>query len=170
MVGGLRNKFILGVAMMAIAGIGVTFSKSNSRPKEQVVRVSIDDTAILGAKAKAQAGLDKFFQRLRFPQPNESSFALKYDLNFGHPERGEPEIIWTRDVIESNGKIFAKLDNDPQTPGYKSGMTVEIPRAAIADWAIKVGDKFDGHYTTRVLVAQLPPEEAAQVLARLTPM
>jgi uncharacterized protein YegJ (DUF2314 family) len=170
MFGGLRNQFILGVAMMAIAGIGMSFSKGSKLPKEQVVRVRIDDAAVSGAKAKAQAGLDKFFQRLRFPQPDESSFGLKYDLNWGHPERGEPEIIWTRDVIESNGKILAKLDNDPQTPGYKSGMDVEIPRAAIADWAIKVGDKFDGHFTTRVLVAQLPPEEAAQVLARLTPM
>ena len=40
-----------------------------------------------------------------------------------------------------------------------------MPRIGERDFA-KVGDKFQGHYTTRVLFAQMSPEEAEAIKAR----
>jgi uncharacterized protein YegJ (DUF2314 family) len=172
----LKSRLIAGLFMMLVGGIGKYMSHSGSahasrsHPQDKVVQVGIGDAEISAAKAKAQSGLDRFFTRLKNPAANESSFGLKYDLNYGHSERGQPEIIWTRDLqVAANGDIAGFLDNDPVTPGFKSGDLVYINRAAIADWAIKVGNKFEGHYTTRILVAHMPANEAAQVMERLAP-
>ena len=151
--------------MMAVAL--VMKGCSGGTPEDRVVQVSVTDAAMNEAKAEARAGLDDFFARLSSPQPHESDFALKFDLNHGHSERGQAEIIWTRDITRGlNGEIYGYLDNVPETRGFTEGQRVEIPRDAIADWAIKVGDKFQGHYTTRVLFAQMSPEEAEAIKAR----
>jgi uncharacterized protein YegJ (DUF2314 family) len=172
----LKSRLIVGLFMILVGSIGKYMSHGSSagaslsHPQDSVVRVRTTDADIVAAKAKAQAGLDRFFGRLKNPAANESSFGLKFNLNHGHPERGEAEIIWARDIqVAGNGDIAGFLDNDPITPGFKSGDLVYIQRAAIADWAIRVGDRFEGHYTTRVLVATMPPADAAQVMARLVP-
>jgi uncharacterized protein YegJ (DUF2314 family) len=171
-----KSRMVVGLFMIAVGSIGKYMSHggstgaSTSHPQDSVVRVRTTDADIVAAKAKAQAGLDRFFARLKNPAANESKFSLKFNLNDGHPERGEAEIIWARDIqVAGNGDIVGFLDNDPITPGFKSGDLVYIQRAAIADWAVQVGDKFEGHYTTRVLVATMPPADAAQVMARLWP-
>ena len=153
--------------MMAVASVMKACSGGGA-PEDRVVQVSVSDAAINGAKAQARAGLDDFFARLSSPRPHESDFALKFDLNYGHAERGQAEIIWTRDITRGlNGEIYGYLDNEPDTRGFVEGQRVEIPRDAIADWAIKVGDKFQGHYTTRVLFGQMTPEEVEAVKANL---
>jgi uncharacterized protein YegJ (DUF2314 family) len=172
----IKMRLIVGLFMIVVGTLGKYMAQggsaraSHDHPQDRVVQVRTNDAGIVAAKARAQAGLDRFFARLKNPAANESRFGLKFDLNYGHPERGEAEIIWTRDIqVAANGDIAGFLDNDPTTPGFKSGDLVYIKRPAIADWAIRVGDRFEGHYTTRVLVAQLPPEDAAQVMARLAP-
>jgi uncharacterized protein YegJ (DUF2314 family) len=167
MFGNLGLRFGIGVTLMVVAGT-IRACSGSSHPEDRVVQVRTSDAAIVEAKAQARAGLDQFFARLAHPQTHESGFGLKFDLNYGHPERGEAEIIWARDITRGlNGEIYGYLDNVPETPGFSDDQRVEIPREAIADWAIRVGDKFQGHYTTRALFAQMTPEEVAAVKERL---
>ena len=168
-LGGIANRMMLGLALMGAATAAKYYTRS-SHPKDRVVQVRVDDQQITAAKAKARAGLPQFFARLDKHSFDESSFGLKFDLNYGHAERGQAEIIWARDIVRQNGKLFGTLDNVPATNGFSAGEQVEIPQVAIADWAIKKNDKFEGHYTTRVLVSHLPPDQAQQVLARLAPI
>ncbi len=165
----LANRFGIGVVMLGV-GLLVQACTGDTHPKDEVVRVRTDDPKLSAAKSSARAGLDRFFTRLQNPAPSESGFGLKYDLNYGTSGRVEPEIIWARDVQMKGGDIYGFLDNTPVTPGFKADQLVKIDRASIADWAIKVGDKFEGHYTTRVLVKSMKESEAAQVLARLHPL
>jgi uncharacterized protein YegJ (DUF2314 family) len=161
------TRFWIGVTMMTV-GLVLKTCGGSGHPEDRIVQVSVSDASVNEAKAQARAGLDDFFARLAHPKPHESSFGLKYDLNYGHPERGQAEIIWTRDITRGlNGEIYGYLDNVPDTPGFTEGQRVEIPREAIADWAIKVGDKFQGHYTTRAMFGQMSPEEVEAVKARL---
>ena len=119
--------------------------------QDDVVRVRTADPVMLAARAKARAGLDRFFARLAAPGAEDNGFSLKFDLNHRHPERGEGEIIWARQVTAEGGRIYGVLDNRPQTQGFTIGERVEIPYDAITDWAIRRGDKFEGHYSTRAL-------------------
>jgi uncharacterized protein YegJ (DUF2314 family) len=166
MRGNLGLRFGLGITLMAVA-LGVK-ACSGGTPEDRIVQVSVDDVAVNEAKAEARARLDQFFARLEHPKAHESNFGLKFDLNHGHPERGQAEIIWASDISRGlNGEIYGLLDNEPATSGFVNGQRVEIPRESIADWAVMVGDKFEGHYTTRALMSQMSPAEAEAVKSRL---
>lgn len=168
MFGNLGLRFGIGIAMMAAAMVMKSCSGGGDYPDDRVVQVHVSDAEVNAAKAKARAGLDDFLARLAHPKAHESNFGLKFDLNYGHPERGQAEIIWTRDITRGlNGEIYGYLDNVPETPGFSDDQRVEIPREAIADWAIMVGDKFEGHFTTRALFTQMTPEEVEAVKSRL---
>lgn len=166
MRGNIAARFGFGIALMA--GAMAMKACGGQTPEDRIVQVSVDDVAVNAAKQQARAGLDDFFARLDAPKPSESDFGLKFDLNHGHPERGQAEIIWASDISRGlDGEIYGVLDNVPATAGFANGQRVEIPRESIADWAIRVGDKFQGHYTTRVLIAQLPEAEADAVKSQL---
>ena len=161
---GIRKEFFVGLALFSatLTGCGALTDD------DVVVLVHEDDPVMNAAKAEARASLPEFWERLAKPTMLERNFGLKYDLNHGHPERGDAELIWTTDVRkDKDGRIFARLNNVPLTDGYVHGQSVEIPEAAIVDWQIEREGRLDGHYTTRILLTQVSPEEAEMIRATL---
>jgi len=162
-----RFRPIAAAALLAPATLPVALLAAP--PKDEVVRIRSDDAVILAARAKARAGLDRFFVRLAAPGTEDKGFSLKFDLNHRHPERGEAEIIWAKQVTAEGGRIWGVLDNRPLTPGFTIGERVEISYDAITDWAIRRGDRFEGHFSTRALFPAMSRQEQAMVEARLWP-
>ena len=163
----LLARLLAPVALLATMPLAAAFAASPAR--DRVVLVDRGDAAIVAARARARAGLDAFFARLAAPGKDDIGFSLKFDLNHRHPERGAAEIIWARQVTAEGGRIWGVLDNRPQTPGFTIGERVEIPWEAITDWAIRRGERFEGHYSTRALFPVMTPPERAAVAARLWP-
>lgn len=139
-----------------------------SGAESEIVRIETDDPAIVAAKADARASLPEFWERLEKPTMFERNFGLKFNLNHDQPDVEEPEIIWTTEVErKKDGRILATLSNVPLTPGYQIGQRVEIPEDAITDWQIERRGKLDGHYSTRVLLAKMPADQAAMIKEQL---
>lgn len=160
---GKRIAFALGVACM---GLGVA---NCSKPQAEggLVYVKKGDPEIDAARAEARKTLPHFWERYSKRAAQDSNFAIKFDLNHGHPERGEAELIWTTNVQKLGDRITANLNNVPETPGFHHGQYVEIPEEAIVDWQIEVGGKYQGHYSTRVLATRVDPAEAEVIRSAL---
>jgi len=163
-----RLRLAISTALLALP-LALPVALHAAPPKDEVVRVRTVDPVMLAARAKARAGLDRFFARLAAPGAEDNGFSLKFDLNHGHPERGEGEIIWAKQVTAEGGRIYGVLDNHPLTQGFTIGERVEIPYDAITDWAIRRGDKFEGHYSTRALFPKMNKQDLAMVQSRLWP-
>ncbi|MEO0872323.1 MAG: DUF2314 domain-containing protein [Pseudomonadota bacterium] len=162
---GIATRFLVGIGLIAAGTVGSIFVGAEP---DEVILVKVGDEKIAAARAQARSTLPEFWERLDKPTMFEANFGLKYDLNHDHPERGEAELIWTTNVQKKkDGRIIAQLSNNPHTAGFRIGQMVEIPEAAIVDWQIEREGKLDGHYSTRVLMAQMDPEEAESIKAIL---
>ena len=51
----------------------------------------------------------------------------------------------------------------PAMAGHSLGEEVKVPLKDVSDWAARVNGKMQGHYTTRVLLDELAPDEAAVI-------
>lgn len=81
------------------------------------------------------------------------------------------EIIWVDNLrLKKNGQFTGRLANEPNAmPGLKHGSKVRFSKDQIRDWGFFASDqKLYGHYTTRVLVKQLPKDQAAGILSVLS--
>ena len=162
----IRKSAFAGIVVMSLALAGCD-ALGRATP-DQTIGVHEDDPIMNAAKAEARSTLPEFWERLAKPSLFETAFALKYDLNHGHPERGDAELIWAGNVQKKkDGRIVARLDNAPVTQGFVVGQMVVIPEEAIVDWQIEREGKLDGHYTTRILLSQMDAETAQMVQEKL---
>ncbi len=161
----LRNIIFGALFLLAIAfGFGRHSGQADSaRPKDRILQVRTNDPAINAAKDQGRASVDQFLTRLQNPAASESDFSVKFDLTHQNGRKDGAELIWASDLTYANGKLTGRLADEPSTSGYRFGERVDIDRADIIDWAIKVGSKYDGHFTTRALMAHMTPAEAAEV-------
>jgi uncharacterized protein YegJ (DUF2314 family) len=165
----LRTLFF---GILLLVGVAIGFSRhagsaSAERPEDHTLNVRTDDAAVNAAKDQGRATVDQFLARLQNPAASESDFSVKYDLTHQGGRGDGAELIWASDLHYVDGKLSGRLADEPETAGYRFGQHVDIDKADIIDWAIKVNGKYDGHFTTRALMKHMAPEEAAQVKAFL---
>ncbi len=127
--------------------------KAQNQDHDPIVQVANDDKAMNAAKAEAQKTLPTFLAFLEKPAANVTDLGFKYPL-------GGSEHIWVSDVRREGDMLIGKLANSPELEGHSLGEEVKVPLKDVSDWAARVDGKMQGHYTTRVLLSQLPPEEA----------
>lgn len=162
----MRTFILTGIAALSVtlAGCGMMSSEAD----DNIAKVKIGDVEIAAARAEARATLPEFWERLDKPTMFETNFGLKFNLHHNRPDLGNGELIWTSDVKRlKNGMVGAYLSNEPITDGYVNGQYVEFSEDAITDWQIEREGKFDGHYSTRILLAQASPEQAEAIKAML---
>jgi uncharacterized protein YegJ (DUF2314 family) len=122
-----------------------------------------NDPAMAAAIAKARASIQTFWDNLENPKSGVDGFAIKVGL----PTRsGELEHIWVGNIKRQGELIIGLLDNDPRDlEGLKAGSSVTFKSEQISDWLFIRKGKMVGNETARVLIATLPPAEAAKLRA-----
>jgi uncharacterized protein YegJ (DUF2314 family) len=161
----MRN-LIIGALFVIASYVGFSSGGGKphaARPEDRTVMVRTDDARVNAAKDQGRATADEFLKRLENPAANESDFSVKFDLTHQGGHGDQAELIWASELNYANGKLKGRLADEPNTSGYSFGQHVEVDRNDIVDWAIKVDGKYDGHFTTRALMAHMSPEEAAQI-------
>ena len=108
----------------------------------------------------ARAKLSFFWEHFDAPEVDEYDFSLKAAI----PRRdGQPgaEDAWLENIARSDDRIVGELTVNPRYLGeLREGAIVEIQPAQIVDWAFMRGEDLLGHYTTRVMLPRLDPQQA----------
>jgi uncharacterized protein YegJ (DUF2314 family) len=175
----MRN-FIVGIVLVAgAAGFGFFGAPSGSdkpmaippaapgksetapRPvKENVVAYQVGDRSINGAREMARSTLPRFRELIAADTPG--TYTVKFPLT----QNGATEHIWMQLTDYRDGTFVGLLANDPVNGNkYKMGDRMEVAEADIEDWMINTGGEMYGGYTVRVILADMPEEEAAKYKA-----
>jgi uncharacterized protein YegJ (DUF2314 family) len=115
---------------------------------------------LAAATEEARSRLPWFWEHFEAPEAHEYDFALKVAI----PRRdGEPgvEEAWVENIARGPEKIVGELMVDPAYLGdLREGSIVEFEESQIVDWTFLRGEEALGHYTTRVMLPRLPPDQA----------
>ena len=115
---------------------------------------------LAGAKDKAQASLNLFWEHFAEPAPEEYDFSLKAALPRRDGVQGVEEA-WLENVARTPDKIVGELAVQPRFLGeLKKGAIVEFQNGQVVDWAFMRGDRLLGHYTTRVMLPRMDTTQA----------
>jgi uncharacterized protein YegJ (DUF2314 family) len=115
---------------------------------------------LAAATEAARGKLAYFWEHFEAPEVDEYDFVLKAVLPRGDGEAGE-EQVWVENIARDADAVYGDLSVTPQfQPGLVRGDPVTFPETAILDWAFFRGEELIGHYTTRVLLQIMPPDEA----------
>lgn len=115
--------------------------------------------ALSAAATQARSHLAYFWTHEQAPTDTEYDFRLKIAL----PHHGQPggAEVWLDSVARDGDRLSGQLAAEtPDLPQVKRGDIVEFSEPQITDWAFFSGEKLYGHYTTRVMLPRLPPEQA----------
>lgn len=135
---------------------------------DETVQFDADDPLMTAAVSAARETLASFLDHTRgngaWLHPDaEMKVALHTTVAARQLYDVAVEIIWVSD-IKRNGKNFTgRLANAPNMLGdLQFGDQVSFTQAQIRDWSLPGADgRMFGHYTTRVVLDRLPPEQAA---------
>jgi uncharacterized protein YegJ (DUF2314 family) len=131
--------------------------KGVTKSDPSLVSVSVRDTEMNAAIARARASLPIFWVSYASPQPSETGHWLKVRFE-AKPE----ECIWMNDVKAlGDGRYSGRFANRPMyLKGRALGDVAEFAEADIADWMFMRNGKIVGGETTRPLLDSLPKAEA----------
>jgi uncharacterized protein YegJ (DUF2314 family) len=153
-----------GLALVLLALVCVT-AAAGAQEQPRVVMVPEKDPAMAAAISQGRATINRFWQAMEKPGPDEEDFALKVGLPTG---RGGAEHIWANDIERKDGKIFGTINNVPKNlKDIRLGQRIEIPEPLISDWMYRRSGKIVGGYTIRALLPRLPRDEATRLRAML---
>lgn len=144
---------------LLLLGMAPAPAPADGRPHDAlaVTPVSAEDQTMNAAIAQAQRTLPDFLRLLANPPAGSTGYAIKFPL-------GGYEHIWVEDVRLEGQVLVGTLANYPEQAGYSFGQNVRVPLAQVSDWSYRdAKGVMQGHFTTRVLLATMPKDEAAQV-------
>ncbi|MEM1037210.1 MAG: DUF2314 domain-containing protein [Pseudomonadota bacterium] len=134
--------------------------------KVDIVTMDVRKQTHEEAVAEARATFPHFLKMQASKQPHLDNFAAKVAL----PTNDKSfEHIWVLDVKASGDGYTGVLNNDPYNlaGGLKIGDRVSFTLDRLTDWGYGEHGKQRGHFTTRLILEQTPPEEAAMISAML---
>jgi uncharacterized protein YegJ (DUF2314 family) len=115
--------------------------------------VSAADLEMNRAMSRARATADA----LRHPREGKS-YLVKVRL--GGQEQGEH--VWADGVRYENGWVVGRLTEDAvDFPSWSRGDEVRVRPGELSDWATVENGRVCGSFTTRVIAAQMTPEQRA---------
>lgn len=145
---------LTGVAMPALAQHGEAFIDYQS-----------GHTEMNAAIAEARRTLPAFWARLSANEPDGQEM-LKVALPASN---GGREHIWVEGVTVTADGYAGRLYNLPRRlPGMTQGSPVQFEANQISDWTYVRNDRMWGNYTLRVMLKDLPPEDARRMAASLS--
>ncbi len=114
--------------------------------------------AIREASAEAKDAFEDFWARYEAPAENEYDFRIKIDIPGEALSADEGGGLWVEDVVRSEAGFTARAAAVAGT--VSEGDRVSFVEADIRDWSFVRGEELIGHYTTRVMLPRLPPDQA----------
>lgn len=138
---------------------------SPSPADKEAAREAAYHKALAAAADQARAHLAYFWRHESAPGDNEYDFRLKAAL--ARKTSSGPVDEWVETVAkEEGGKLSGQIAADlADAPELHKGDVVEFSESQVKDWAFFSGEKLYGHYTTRVMLPKLPPEQAETLRA-----
>jgi uncharacterized protein YegJ (DUF2314 family) len=115
----------------------------------------------------ARAHLSYFWDHHLHPQPGDRTFTLKVAFPVTKGGQQGREHIWVTYPVRKGAALTGRLDNDPDMMPGKSGDTVSFTEDMVTDWGFVQNGKMVGFYSTRVMLEDAPPAEAAQIRSML---
>jgi uncharacterized protein YegJ (DUF2314 family) len=115
---------------------------------------------LAAATEQARDKLAWFWEHFDAPEVDEYDFSLRVAV----PRRdGQPgnEDVWVENLARGGEKLVGELMVDPYFLGnLREGAIVEFTEEQIVDWGFLRGEELIGHYTTRVSLPRMDPEQA----------
>lgn len=133
---------------------------------DPVVGYSTSDAQMNAAMAAARESYPSAFLGAIRAREGED-FLLKAGIDT--PGNGR-EHIWTAPISISSTEITAELVNEPVYFEGHVGDEITFAPEQISDWSYRRDGKLHGNYTTRVMLPELPQDEAARLRAILAPL
>jgi uncharacterized protein YegJ (DUF2314 family) len=113
------------------------------------------DGVMNAAKRKARETVPRFVAMIG--DRAEGTYSLKFPLT----QNGKTEHIWLQVMGFKDGKFYGYLANTPvEGNAYKLGDVMTVKQADVEDWMVRSDTAIYGGYTTRVMLADFPGEEA----------
>jgi uncharacterized protein YegJ (DUF2314 family) len=133
-----------------------------------IVNVPDADAEMNAAIAKARATLPTFWRSFEKPGKCEEQFVLKVYFQVNRPGGPRRSHVWVESIERfANGRLAARLSNDPRHFEGKAGDRVEFDSEQISDWMFKRDGKIVGGETVRVLLPRMTKEQADELQKQL---
>jgi uncharacterized protein YegJ (DUF2314 family) len=143
-----------------LALLGLLLAACSGPADPEAAREAAYRKALSAAAAQARAHLSYFWEHEQAPTDAEYDFRMKITLPRTDGKAGDTQA-WVESVARDGARLSGQLAAEtPELPGMKQGEVVEFTEPQIVDWAFFSGEKLYGHYTTRVMLPNLPPEQA----------
>jgi uncharacterized protein YegJ (DUF2314 family) len=169
--GGRLTQPLVAAVFVATLHAGIAFA-TDPNP---VPKVPKGDPAMNAAFAKAAAGLDGFFEKMRNPPKGAERFSVKIGLadTAGAPGyaivrpgagAGFVEWFWTNHIRADGAGFSGQIANDPEDiHNIAMGQTIHFTRADIGDWMYFQDGKIVGNATACPALAHASAEERRQM-------
>jgi uncharacterized protein YegJ (DUF2314 family) len=153
-----KLKLFVALALMTAACDGeANADRAALEGRNDIQQVAEDDPVMNAAISQAKKSLPQFLAVLKQTGAKPDDIGFKYPL-------GGWEHIWVGDVKMEDGVLVGTLSNEPAQEAFKMGQEVRVPINQVSDWAYRDSNGvMQGHYTTKVLLPQLDPQEAASI-------
>lgn len=155
-------RFVFAFLIVTLIGF---HSSSNAQVHERegepsVIMSSPDKTA--GAISEARANLDYFWSASESDNPAYSNFSIKVAIEA--ESQIEVEHIWVVDLRRKGNLIRGLLANEPYDLPDNLGLGDEVvfTEEDVSDWSFNEGGRAWGHFTSRVLISELPKDQQAE--------
>jgi uncharacterized protein YegJ (DUF2314 family) len=167
--GGFKRSLFAAILLASLHSGGAFAEDPNPVPK-----VPKGDPAMNAAFARAAAGLDGFFAKLRNPPKGAERFSVKIGLTDasgapgyaivrpGAGAAGPVEWFWTNHLNADGAGFTGQIANDAEDiHNVAMGQTIHFTRADIGDWMYFQDDKIVGNATACPALAHASAEGAA---------
>jgi len=150
------------VAALSLTGVAApAFAQSG----EAFIDYQSGNAEMTAAIAEARRTLPAFWTRLSANEPNgEEMMKMALPASNGGRER-----IWVKGVTVTADSYAGRLYNPPRRlPGMARVSPVQFEANQISDWTYVRNDRMWGNHTLRVMLKNLPPEDARRISAFLS--
>jgi len=152
----MRSLKAISIVLLAVFGLAAC-----SESGDQVVDYRGDDTVMNAAMDEARSTLPAFLNEM---EAGRGDFSVKVPVK----DAGYTEHMWMANIRLAGGKFHGQIANEPVTvKTVKLGDRYSIEKVSISDWMIQRDGGIYGGYTLRVMLDDLPGEQAASLRARL---
>src|SRR5690242_17276607 len=115
---------------------------------------------LTAATEQARAQLPYYWEHFEAPEVDEYDFSLRVALPRKDGQQGV-EDVWVENIARDEEKLVGELMVDPLYLGnLREGAIVDFREDQVIDWAFLRGEELIGHYTTRVSLPRMDPEQA----------
>lgn len=148
---------LIAILFAVVFGAGAVQAQIVEREDNLDVVLTEHDLDMINAIQAARDSLDYFFYLQDTVGDYFGDSAIKVGLPSGD---GQEEHIWVKNPRKTATGFTGFLNNEPYdlADDMQLGDKVSFTKDMVTDWAFLEGEKYRGHFTTRILIKTYPQE------------